>query len=269
MSDIEGDTPALAEYYDQISDTQFELGLLLTAMMGLKAGDTVLDVGCGTGRLAFHVSDIVGPAGTVIGIDPSPHRILVADGKRIACSNNRIQFAQGEGEALVGFADSTFDILYYCAVFHWIGDKRAALNEAYRVLRPGGKVGITSRNRSHPSIRRAILQEALDDYPEAMQGYKNNVSSRWADRDELETLLTNAGFTNISFETRLRTLYFKSPEDYFAFIKASSFGQSSGLPEGVRLAIAKKIAAELEKRRTPQGIEFQTSSLFAIAGKPV
>ena len=60
MSSVDGDSPRLAAYYDKVSDYQFELGLALIDMMKIKTGDSVLDVGCGTGRLALQVSALSG-----------------------------------------------------------------------------------------------------------------------------------------------------------------------------------------------------------------
>ncbi len=236
--------------------------------MDIRKGDIVLDVGCGTGRLAFQVSGITGASGKVVGIDPSQHRIQVANEKLKKFSPGNVRFAVGRGESLHLFGDNVFDILYYCAVFHWIDDRQAALGEAFRVLKPGGKIGITSRDGDRTSLRRAAIREMLERYPDEMRELKSDAFSQWVGRAELETLLTNAGFKNIRFESRTRILYFSSPEDYFAFLKSSSFGQSSGLPDQIRQEIALKIADALEKRRTPRGIEMQTSSLFAIAEKP-
>ncbi len=78
MSSIKWDAPELAERYDRVSDSQFERAVLLVKKMGIGPGDAVLDIGCGTGRLAMYLSSVVGPRGRVIGIDPSPHRIGVA-----------------------------------------------------------------------------------------------------------------------------------------------------------------------------------------------
>ena len=101
MSSVKGDTPELATYYDKISDYQYGLGLALIDMMNIKTGDSVLDIGCGTGRLALQVSDIVGLSGSVTGIDPSPHRVEIANARLNGSQN--LSFRSGQGEDLGDF----------------------------------------------------------------------------------------------------------------------------------------------------------------------
>ena len=74
----------LAQTYDTVSDSQFANGKRLVEQLGVGVGQRVLDIGCGTGRLAFHVLERIGPRGELIGIDPLPERIAIADGRRIA-----------------------------------------------------------------------------------------------------------------------------------------------------------------------------------------
>ena len=64
MSEIDWDTPEIAVRYDKNCDHQFLKGRALVEMMGIATGDTVLDVGCGTGRQAVYVSWIIGPSGS-------------------------------------------------------------------------------------------------------------------------------------------------------------------------------------------------------------
>src|SRR5258708_9671217 len=73
------DSDELARDYDRVSvDRQFQSGKMLVRELAPAAGERVLDVGCGTGLLAEHIADLVGPAGYVLGLDPLPLRIELA-----------------------------------------------------------------------------------------------------------------------------------------------------------------------------------------------
>ncbi len=78
MDNVKWDAPELARRYDAVSDSQYERGLILMDKMKIIEGSAVLDIGCGTGRMALHVAGMVGPSGMVFGINPSSHRIRVA-----------------------------------------------------------------------------------------------------------------------------------------------------------------------------------------------
>ncbi len=265
MSSVKGDTPELATYYDKISDYQYGLGLALIDMMNIKTGDSVLDIGCGTGRLALQVSGIVGLSGSVTGIDPSPHRIEIANTRLKSVQN--VTFRIGQGENLGDFQECTFDHAYYCAVFHWIEDKKSALREAYRVLKPGGLVGITSRRQGSTFSVKRIVDNVLEKYPEEIQTMKQNNTGMWATRKDLEALLTEAGFVDIKAKSMTVARYFQSPKDFFLFLRASSFGLPSRVPERLRSEVRDVIIEELEKRRTPSGIELESNPLYITASK--
>jgi SAM-dependent methyltransferase len=69
------DNPRLAAIYDRLSESQFQSGKRLVERLELRSGNRVLDIGCGTGRLAEWIAEIVGPDGNVVGIDPLPERV--------------------------------------------------------------------------------------------------------------------------------------------------------------------------------------------------
>ena len=69
------DNAELARTFEEISSFQFDNGRLLIEDLKIKPGDTVLDIGCGTGRLGRHVAGIIGPFGSYIGIDPLADRV--------------------------------------------------------------------------------------------------------------------------------------------------------------------------------------------------
>ncbi len=269
VSDVTRDAPELAERYDKVSDLQFKSGCRLIGMMGIKEGDTVLDVGCGTGRLALHISKVVGPAGSVIGIDPSPHRLRVAEAKLDGQDRQNLCFMPGQGEDLLSLPSGTFDHVCYSAVFHWIGDKPAALAEAKRVLKPGGAIGMTTVDKSHPQKMRKVVERIFSEPPYVGQVNYEDELSMLVGREELNALLAGAGFDRIDIRTVIKKHCYSSAEELFEFLEASSFGNFlKDIPEHLRQAFLKALKGELEKRRTGPRIELESSMMYAMARKP-
>jgi len=97
------DNSELARDYDRISATlQFQSGKRLVADLAIEPGERVLDVGCGTGLLAEHIADLVGPEGRVLGIDPLPLRI------GLALAKARLNLADCAVYALAAHMDAPF-----------------------------------------------------------------------------------------------------------------------------------------------------------------
>ncbi len=106
----------------------------LVKIAQLQPGHDVLDVACGTGVLARAVADHVGATGTVVGLDRNDGMLAVA--KRVA---PRIEWRQGTAEALPFDADR-FDAVMSQFGLMFFDDRRAAIEEMWRVLRPGGRL---------------------------------------------------------------------------------------------------------------------------------
>ena len=107
---------------------------------GLRSGDRVLDVGCGTGVVTRDLAQRVGHQGQVVGIDPSTRLIEEAlrrlDQKGL---KGRVEFQRADGAALP-FSDGSFDLVVASVVFGHVPNGMEVLTEMVRVARPGGTV---------------------------------------------------------------------------------------------------------------------------------
>ncbi|HEY6878155.1 MAG TPA: methyltransferase domain-containing protein [Polyangiales bacterium] len=259
------DTPELAEHYEKVSaDRQYKAGQLLIEQLKVASGERALDVGCGTGLLADYVATVVGPHGSVVGVDPLPLRIAIA--KKRARPNT--SYFVGSALDLSTLPDASFDVVYLNAVFHWIDDKALALRNFARVLKQGGRLGITTGSKEHPNLTSEIRQRVLsrppyDAYPAAAENVSLRVSV-----DELRGLLQDAGFEADALNIVESPTAHASGEAAIEFSQASSFGNYfAHLPEALRPQARAEIAAELEKTRAPEGIRQGGARIYALATK--
>ncbi len=118
-------------------ERQFRQQLLDLAR--LRPGESVLDVGCGTGTLAIAAKALVGPSGQVCGVDPSPEMVRRAR-RKAAKAGAEVSFENAGVEALP-FPDGTFDAVLGTLMLHHVSEdaRDRGLTEIARVLRPGGR----------------------------------------------------------------------------------------------------------------------------------
>lgn len=109
---------------------------LVSDALAVRAGERILDVGCGPGFYVEELLDAVGPEGAVVGIDASGP-MLAAAASRCARHHNAV-FRQGEATALP-VDESSFDAALCVQVLEYVADPTAALAQIHRALRPGGR----------------------------------------------------------------------------------------------------------------------------------
>jgi SAM-dependent methyltransferase len=105
----------------------------------LKAGEAVLDIGCGAGVDSLVAALMVGPEGRVVGLDVTPEMVDRARNALTPLGLGQLSFEVSDAESLP-FPDQSFDAVISNGVFNLVVHKDRALKEVYRVLRPGGRV---------------------------------------------------------------------------------------------------------------------------------
>ncbi|WP_440951014.1 class I SAM-dependent methyltransferase [Methanosphaerula subterraneus] len=257
------DTRDLAEHYDQTSDSQFKNGIHLITELGIKKGDRILDLGCGTGRLAGYAGSITGETGFVVGLDPSEHRIRIAQER--SRSIPQVSFQVGSDLDISRLPGNWFDAVYLNSAFHHIERheaRRSALAQIRRILKPEGSLGLSDPDQASPSILRIITREILGYYG------IHSLDDDGVSSAELESVLGDTGF-------RIRKVeYIKTPEHYEsaqAVVKAASsshFGNYlSEVPEDLRDQVRTEIVQKLSELQTGSGISMIRSRVLMIAEK--
>jgi len=262
------DTPELAAAYDRTSLYQFETGKQLVSALNILDGERVLDIGAGTGHLAAYVAKIVGPSGWVVGVDPLPLRIEIAQSK----ASGNFEARVGRAEDLSEFADTSFDVVYLNGVFHWVEEKPRALAEVLRVLKAGGRLGLNCNDAARPHELRLFTRRALAEAGVELDHHIAQPSLGLASEvagEELEAMVVAATFVGYSSEFRTFVDHFSDVDALITWASSSSFGNFFvNVSAADRAAVRDALACLLEPKRTPQGIRLERYFTFATARKP-
>jgi len=180
------------------------------AIASLQPGQTVLDLGSGAGFDCFLAARAVGPSGEVIGVDMTDD--MLAKARENARQNGfaNVEFRFGEIEALP-VADESMDVIISNCVINLSPEKARVFAEAYRVLKPGGRLAIAD------IIATATLPDEVRGDWAAYTGCMAGASQI----GELEEMLRKAGFEKIKIAPKDASRYFirewlpgKQIEDY-------------------------------------------------------
>jgi arsenite methyltransferase len=257
------DNTSLALDYERISALQhLEGGQQLVRDLAIRRGERVLDVGCGTGTLSGQIADTVGPDGFVLGIDPLPLRIGLATSR----ARDNLSFELGDANDLQRIPDRSFDAVVLNAVLHWLPDKTGPLLAFWRVLRYGGRLGISTALKGDVPelvrIGRSVLAEPpFNQHPRPREGITFRVEA-----DELRALLQTTGFHPCVVEVRESQFRHAGPEDALRFMEASSFGNVLGhLPPELRDQARARVREKFAALVGPDGIVSTRRGVVAVA----
>ena len=157
-----------------------------TAMAAIREGETVLDLGSGAGFDCFLAARQVGPSGRVIGVDMTADMIAKAreNARKVRAEN--VEFRLGEIEHLP-VRDATVDVILSNCVINLSPEKSAVYAEAFRVLKPGGRIAISDVVATGP------IPEQLRTHAAALSGCISGA----APIDEVRAMLAKAGFVDV------------------------------------------------------------------------
>ena len=160
-----------------------------TALAELKTGETVLDLGSGGGIDVLLSARRVGPGGRVFGLDMTDEMLALARENQAKSGIENVQFLKGEIEN-IPLPDNTVDVIISNCVINLSADKDKVLQEAFRVLKPGGRFAVSDvvTNGEMPAeIREKVLL------------WVGCIAGALEESD-YRAKLTAAGFTNVGIE---------------------------------------------------------------------
>lgn len=135
----------LANIHEEVLQRYYGCGLVSPQLL---TGAKVLDLGCGSGRDCYVLSQLVGESGYVVGVDMTHEQLAIANKyidyhtRKFAYSKPNVEFRRGYIERLeeLGLQDNSFDVIVSNCVVNLSPDKEAVLKEAYRLLKSGGEL---------------------------------------------------------------------------------------------------------------------------------
>lgn len=197
-----------AEVYDEqfVPALFSHWGPVLCDAAGVRPGQRVLDVACGTGALTVAVVDRVLPGGAAFGLDANPEMLAVARRKPHA-----IEWVEGRAESLP-FDDAAFDAVVSQFGLMFFDDRIAGLREMWRVLRPGGRLAVAVCDAIEHSPGYASFAALLDRLFGRQIGDAFRAPFVLGDIEALRALCAGAGIGDASIVQRNGTVRFKSIE---------------------------------------------------------
>jgi arsenite methyltransferase len=160
-----------------------------TAVADLRAGETVLDLGSGGGIDVLLSARRVGPTGFAYGLDMTDEMLALARANATNAGATNVEFIKGQIEAIPLPAD-TIDVIISNCVINLSADKAAVITEMFRVLKPGGRLGISD----------VVAEDHLGPDDRLARGsYSGCIAGALSKQEYLESL-TLAGFVDITVD---------------------------------------------------------------------
>lgn len=157
-----------------------------TALASLKEGETVLDLGSGAGFDCFLAAKKVGQKGRVIGVDMTAEMLDKARANAASGNYTNVEFRMGEIENLPT-GDNSVDVIISNCVINLSPDKRRVFREAFRVLKPGGRVMVSDIVLTQPIPDK--IRNSIEAYIGCVAGAET--------KDKYLAAIKDAGFTDV------------------------------------------------------------------------
>ncbi len=196
-----------AETYSRVSAPQQEWAEAVVARLDLRGDETVLDAGCGTGRVTAMLLERL-PRGRVIAVDGSA--AMVAEARRFL-DPSRTEVFQADLVELE--LDDPVDVVFSNAVFHWITDHERLFEALAAALKPGGRIeaqcgGAGNVSRFYAAVAAVVADDGFDEIPADFDPH------RFPGPEETAAILAASGFEDVECGLEPRPVRPPEPREF-------------------------------------------------------
>jgi ubiquinone/menaquinone biosynthesis C-methylase UbiE len=213
---------AASDFYDHPINTFWEhYGRRTVSRLRLAPGARVLDVCCGSGASAIPAAEAVGPAGSVLGVDLAARLLELAAGKAEKRGLENVEFRIADMLDL-RLPASGFDAVVCVFGIFFVPDMQHAVRELWRLVRPGGRLAITTWGpRFFEPASTAFWNAVRSERSDLYKGF--NPWDRISEPDALHALFLSAGAAAPEIIPEMRSHRLRSPEDWWPMVLGTGY----------------------------------------------
>lgn len=212
--------------YDRVSTPQQRWAQPVIDRLELKGDETVLDAGCGSGRVTQVLLDAL-PDGEVVAVDGSAAMVEEA---RALLGDERVSYIHSDLLAID--LEEEVDAVFSNAVFHWITDHELLFERLHAALRPGGRIEAQCGGEGNVARFYAEVEAAVADRPDFAEHLGDFEPHRFASPDATERILAALGFEDVSCTLEPRPVTPPEPREFIRTVCLVAHAEL--LPEELR-----------------------------------
>ncbi|WP_442498966.1 class I SAM-dependent methyltransferase [Methylobacter sp. sgz302048] len=255
---------AAADYFDHpVSSFWHGFGRQTIERIGLCPGEQVLDVCSGSGGSALPAAELVGPGGQVVASDLAERLIALAEAKAQARGLENIEFRVADMLDL-GYPDASFDAVVCVFGIFFVPDMAAAVKELWRMVKPGGRLAITTWGPDLFEPANSAFWDAIADVrPDLQRSF--NPWERISEPSGLREMLAEAGVCTDNIVAETGTHPLNTPEDWWLIAMGSGYrGTLAQLDVEALTYVHEKNLAHLDAHQVKA---IATNVIYAVATK--